>query len=475
MPDNKEKQAKTANFQTYRRANGNYSIRTAQYDNRSHIVVPVVIMVEGVHNGSQGAILHTAAELSNMTQAWNGIPVTIGHPKQDENYISANSPDVPNVGRIFNARWENNKLRAEAWLDEQKLLAQSPEAISYIRQGRALDVSMGAFNEYQMVDGEWNGEQYIAIASNYRPDHLALLPGEQGACSWADGCGIRNNQNINNNDMEKTKEYPINNYLEANEAGMMERLDALRRKVDSMDSQESTHWLEEVYAGSVIYRKARRESSQPVTHYKQSYTVETDNQIEWSGEPTKVRKEVDYLEINSNINQKTENMSTKKKTCGCPDKVQALIANERTRLTEQDKEWLSTMTNEQLDRLEPETNKEEKPAEMTDEAVTSYLAGKDLDAVVKLLPTDLQANVTSALALRTKRRDAMITAITTHAAETWKKEDLEALSCDMLEKIHKTIPNNPDIADYSAASGGTAPEVEANKASGEPLYPLGVQ
>lgn len=476
MPQTKEKQAKIANFQTYRRANGNYTMRTATYDNKSHIVVPVVIMVEGVHNGSHGAVLHTASELSTMTQSWNGIPVTIGHPKQDENYISANSPDVPNVGRIFNARWENNKLKAEAWLDEQKLLAQSPEATTYIRQGRALDVSMGAFNEYQMTSGDWNGEQYVAIASNYRPDHLALLPGEQGACSWADGCGIRNNQNLNRiKNMEKSKEHPIVSYLQVNEAGMVERLDAIRRKVDNMDSQESTHWLEEVYDNYVIYIKARRESSQPGTHYKQAYTVTADNTIEWSGEPIKVKKEVNYLEINTN--KKTEIMSTSKKTCGCPDKVQALIANTLTRFTEQNKEWLLTMSDEQLTQLEPVMEIPETNAaapEMSDATVTTYLASKTMEDIVKMFPETLQANINSALELRKQKRDTIITVITTNASATWSKENLEALNCTMLQKIHDTLPKASQVTDYSAAAGGTTPKVLTNKGQEEVLYPLGV-
>lgn len=32
------------------------------------------------------------------------------------------------------------------------------------------------------------------IARNLNPDHLALLPGGTGACSWEDGCGVRANE-----------------------------------------------------------------------------------------------------------------------------------------------------------------------------------------------------------------------------------------------------------------------------------------
>src|SRR5690606_20175922 len=39
------------------------------------------------------------------------------------------------------------------------------------------------------VVGELNGKPYTAKQVNLRPDHVALLPGEVGACSIADGCG----------------------------------------------------------------------------------------------------------------------------------------------------------------------------------------------------------------------------------------------------------------------------------------------
>ena len=43
------------------------------------------------------------------------------------------------------------------------------------------------------VSGVHNdGRAYIAIARKYRPDHLAILLNERGACSIQDGCGVLN-------------------------------------------------------------------------------------------------------------------------------------------------------------------------------------------------------------------------------------------------------------------------------------------
>jgi len=60
------------------------------------------------------------------------------------------------------------------------------------------------FIEEEAQEGLWNKEKYIAVAKNIRPDHLALLTDAVGACSIADGCGIRNNEKVEI-DMEEEK------------------------------------------------------------------------------------------------------------------------------------------------------------------------------------------------------------------------------------------------------------------------------
>lgn len=172
-------------------------VRTEMHQGRKHLVVPVIMMVEGVHNGSHGPLFHSAEELGRHIESWNGIPVTIFHPEVDGENVSANQPQVIDqntVGRIYNAYMENDRLRAEAWIDEERIGSLSPQALSYIKEGRPLEVSVGIFSDEEATAGTWHDEEYVAIARNHRPDHLALLPGGTGACSWEDGCGVRTNQ-----------------------------------------------------------------------------------------------------------------------------------------------------------------------------------------------------------------------------------------------------------------------------------------
>jgi hypothetical protein len=181
--------------------NNDYVIRKEKHQGRNHIIVPVVMIREGVLNGSHGPLLHNAEEFGKFIAAWNGIPVVVNHPKRDGMDVSANIPEVIDteiVGRVYNTNVEGKKLKAEAWLDEERLQKVSPVAMQAIIDHAPLDVSVGVFNDeddtpgdYELEDGQ--KEHYESIARNHRPDHLALLPGGKGACSWADGCGIRNN------------------------------------------------------------------------------------------------------------------------------------------------------------------------------------------------------------------------------------------------------------------------------------------
>jgi hypothetical protein len=187
-------------------ANTDYEIRGVMHQGREHIVVPVVMMVEGVHSGSMGSYLYTANELGKYPESWNGIPVVIDHPKDDDgNNISANSPEIIDssvtVGRIYNTHMVDTKLMAEAYLDKLKLSEMFPNALEAIVNRNPLEVSTGLFTDEDDVPGTWHNEEYNAVAINHRPDHLALLPGGTGACSWEDGCGIRVNQ--------KTEDVPV--------------------------------------------------------------------------------------------------------------------------------------------------------------------------------------------------------------------------------------------------------------------------
>ena len=185
-----------------------YEIEEKTHSGKPYLIVPVAMMVEGVHSGNHGPILHEMEELAKFPNSWNGRPVVVNHPEVDGIAVSANSPDVIEgsmVGRVYNAK-ADDKLRADIWLNKDRLEEVSPDLFANISAGEPIEVSTGMFIEEEAQEGLWNEENYVAVAKNIRPDHLALLPDAEGACSVEDGCGIRNNKEGENMEGEKEKE-----------------------------------------------------------------------------------------------------------------------------------------------------------------------------------------------------------------------------------------------------------------------------
>jgi len=354
------------NIKRYVQNNAGYTLRHETYDNTDYLVAPVIMMVEGVHNGSHGPLYHAAEELGKYPASWNGIPVTVQHPSIDGLDVSANEPKVLEqfaVGQVFNASIDDGKLRGEAWIKQDKLKKLSKEALEYIEEQRPLDVSIGVFTDEEQKEGNYNGETYQAIARNHRPDHLALLPGGQGACSWADGCGIR---------------------------------------------------------------------------------------------------------LNNSNNKGGSKMSDEKKTC-CPDKVDALIANELTRFTKDDKEWLLTQSEDTIEKLLPV---EKKAPDNNVKAPTKAEAINVLKETVKnpnefmqILPKEIAAQMQHGLKLHQDHRKAMTDLIINNTAEgTWTEDELKEMTTPVLEKIANSVKKEEtqDVHDYSLMGSGT-PEPQNNE------------
>ena len=185
----------------------NVNSRTETLNGKRHLVVPAVILTEGVHN----RFLYPAEELKRTPEAWNGIPVPVEHPMRGGVPSSVNLPEIieRSIGRIFNTSFDDGKLKTEIWIDAEKALKRYPEVLDLVQSKNArLEVSTALFMDEDRESGIWKGEIYEAIARNYRPDHLALLPYGRGACSWEDGCGIRANQKRKEDKMRK--DYSVN-------------------------------------------------------------------------------------------------------------------------------------------------------------------------------------------------------------------------------------------------------------------------
>lgn len=168
-------------------------MKVRDLEGRPSYVVPMVMLTEGVHSGSNGPVYYPADELARTAADWNGRPVVVYHPRMDGVGVSAGNPDITNrykIGVIFNSVFDGKRLTAEAWIDKERVAEINQRVLDAIIRGRKLEVSTG-------LNMDWDTENMVngvPTARNYRPDHLAILPDKTGACSLAAGCGLMRNE-----------------------------------------------------------------------------------------------------------------------------------------------------------------------------------------------------------------------------------------------------------------------------------------
>ena len=456
--------AEAATYAMYIPAQDDYEVKIVIHEEKPYLVVPVIMMVEGVHNGSHGPLLHTMEELGKFPESWNGIPVVINHPQIDGKSVSANSPEIIEtyaVGKVYATKVDDNKLRAEIWFDEEKLSTLNPAIYERINNNEQVEVSVGVFSEEIEEEGEFSGETYTAIAINHRPDHLAVLTEQVGACSCKDGCGIRSNHE-NKENMEKSllDSIKVLNFagygisqLQINEEGYRERMEMVYDKLYSVNSDNLYHYLEEMYDDYLIYSKSGDNDRKL---YKQSYKIES-GKVEFVGEPIEVHKKVEFVINVSNNSKKEVNMSKECAPC-IKTKVDALIANEAGKWTENDREFLQTLSEEQLDKFAPVIKEVEKVVE------------KEVQ-VNALSDEDKQALATYKAEQKAKREKTIAEIQANSSKETWPDDVLNKMDNDMLKRVHQSVVKE-EIVDYSLNGRNTIVE---NGSGPAPLLPPGVK
>ena len=179
-------------------------IRKEELNGRHYIVVPMVMILEGVHVGSQGPVYYSLEELAKTPKQWNMKPIVVEHPFRGDTATDLEVYKKQAVGMIMNTHFVDGKLKAEAWIDEELAQEKCPTLLEHIEHRLPMEISTGLFSEMLMESGTWHGEEYKAKIVNIRADHLAILPSKQGACSLSDGAGLLINQSFA--DKEKSAE-----------------------------------------------------------------------------------------------------------------------------------------------------------------------------------------------------------------------------------------------------------------------------
>lgn len=348
-------------------------------EGRPHLVVPVVALVVGVHAGSGGPVFYSAEQLAAFAVAWNGEPVTLRHPRIDNQYVSANSPEALErfgIGRVFGTSFSDNKLRAELWIDIAKAEALIPTVLDSLRAGNMMEVSTGLFSDCDNIPGIWNGEQYTGSVMNIRPDHIALLPDETGACSIADGCGVRANENKVAK-KEKRMGIKLNRLYKAmKRATLFENeisLDEVRSQVydfvNALDTSEYINYVVEILGGHFIYQVVRRQAEGDVAApisvmYRRSYSVaEADGvtKVTVADDPTQVQQKTEYVPVASvpavpppgpAANDETKNNTNKEVEVNRKEIIDNIIACSCTPYAEADRAGLEKLDDAMLNKVE---------------------------------------------------------------------------------------------------------------------------
>lgn len=450
-------------------------VRREVLNGKEYLVVPMVMIVQGVHNGSAGPLLYTNDELQKVPAAWDHKPVLIRHPKQG----SGCTPEVlrnQQVGIVLNTRFKKDKLHAEAWLDPDRLQAVEDGSIvlANVLASQMMEVSTGLFFETNGESGDWNGEAYNAAVMNIRPDHLAILPDVAGACSIADGAGLlRNNENEN---------------LAENQVSHETLRNLVRTALFDRLGMDDMFWIEAMFDNQVVFE-----------HNGQLFRVgfsHTDTEVTLDQNVDEVVRVIEFRTtdgafVGNNLNQENEMDKTVF--------VAALIANSAA-WEDSDKPVLMNMSEDKLRKLAPTLNddgslkEEPKKEETTTVAVETETAAakteqktenaakqttpqepQNLQDFFKSLPPAVRNVLNSSIKYAEKHKAVLIEKICANARNKFPKEilqkmELEQIECIAALAIEETQNSAPKSAPINMAglgdlfgvnSDNDAPKVEA--------------
>src|SRR3972149_1659328 len=170
------------------------AIRRESRNGRNYVVAPMTLIVPGVLNGFDGLLYYPPEEILKNPTDWNGVPLVVYHPIRNGVPTSARDPDIAEkqeIGRVYHAAIDDDgKLKAEGWFELDAVKRVDSRILSALEKGLPIELSTGLSVDKVPGEGTHNGKNYTYIARNYRPDHLAILPDQKGACSVKDGCGV---------------------------------------------------------------------------------------------------------------------------------------------------------------------------------------------------------------------------------------------------------------------------------------------
>lgn len=436
-------------------------VRNETLEGRPYLAVPMVMIKEGVLNGSDGPILYTSEELAKVPQVWNTKPVVVQHPTLNGKSLSACDPDVLEkyrVGMIMNTSWDGQRLKAEAWLEPSRLEAVDSRVLNAVQKGEMLEVSTGLFSEIEPKPGVFKGRHYKGVVRNLRPDHLAILPDSIGACSIADGAGLMRNS-------RKEMELILNSFG-INRDAAHDKVRLLLRNAASAELGESFDFIENVFDTTFVYKTNEG-------LWQRNYSLQGGKAV-LEGLPVRVERDVTYKAlINENQGKKKMENTIKTKRAIVDELIPLGVRKE------EDREFLEGLSEEQLTK-NMQTAKtavvtpsipptEEKKEEIVEEVkqVDNTEQVKAPSDYLEALPAEIREVLNEALSTQAEQKAKLVESIVANKKNILSKEQLTTLKMTELKAMAALAQEEPK-AKTSYAGLGPVGNVQ-NEVVEEPL------
>jgi len=413
-------------------------IRTAQFQDREHLVLPVIALVEGViwPSNAPAPELVLADSFSSAPQGWNGRPVFYGHPTQEGRQVSGNIPEIlPSaIGMVFNAGVDTKRLKMEAWLDTERI-GKAPEGarlLERIHNNETIEVSVGAYVTVAETAGSLNGKKYETIWQSITPDHLALLSeNEIGACSVEAGCGTPRIATMHTltahglefQDEEEVREQPTFKERLFNALSFLQEMTGLgdadlRTALESALNQDKPKdsplhcMIEAVYPDRVVYSEYGPSPTFDTHYFSISYELGESGAVKLAASRVEVRPTLSYEPVDivaakgarhsSSDLKKIQSMhdhsvdlgadcspkAASEHRCSCHNKgdemktreerIAALVANPKSGFAEADKKMLEAASEERLTAFEKAVIKTDEASAAKKTLVDKVIANKAL-------------------------------------------------------------------------------------------------
>lgn len=458
--------------------------RLDNLEGREHIVVPMVMLVEGVHNGSDGPFLYSHEELAKAPSAWDYKPVVVYHPEKNGQGVSACKPEILNsrkVGVVLNTKFEGGKLKAEAWIEKERANLIDDRIMTALQANEMMELSTGLFADFEDKTGEWKGESYNGIARNFRPDHLAILPDKIGACSINDGAGFLRNQKGEKGFLSKLMQRLIGNEMSFDNI-RSQLCQSINEKynIDPSKMNGPYVWVADVYPTFVVYEYDNK-------LFRLSYAA-TDTGVSLGKEtPVEVKRVTEYRTVegafvgNQDQTQMLMNAEVKK------SKIDALIANKESGWTEENRKSLDGMNEKQLCALE-KGNTVPAPAKLTENSTPAPVVVAPVKPIEpapvinqnKIVTIDEFINQAPDPAMRDFLRNGvqaqneekakLVENLLANANNIFTKDDLGNRPLNELRALARLAGGVANPSQQIAPNyGGNAPIPTGNQASGDPL------